>query len=49
MSEKLQLLLVLIIVIIAVACFLFRLRSPKGMCDDDCSKCDLYDHCKKKK
>ena len=49
MSEKLQLLIVLIIVIIAVACFLYRLKSKKSQCEDNCCKCDLYDHCKKKK
>lgn len=47
MSVVAQLIIVFIIVIIAIIYIIWRsYKQNNGCCDNKCSKCDLYKHCK---
>ena len=50
MSEGVQLAIVIFLVVVAIFYFIQRSRRQnKPKCDDICSKCDIYNHCKRKK
>lgn len=51
MSITLQLIIVFLLIVSAIFYFINRGRNNKNddNCDENCSQCDLYKHCKSKK
>lgn len=51
MSVKTQLIIVFLLIVSAIIYFIHRGRNKNNndKCDENCSQCDLYKHCKSKK